>query len=828
LPRVAAPLASIYRELRCAPAFYALCAAVQGLGIAGAIVLFALEAGVRQSQPAGLDAPPESLAQLRHVVPMPFLRHNSGTFSFAEYQLLRRTSGFVEAAAVLPGLPIRVRVGGAEDNVRVSLVSRPYLEVLGVQPIEGRGFTAEEDREGRSYVCLLSERLVHRWAIDTPVVGTTLILNDQPTTVVGVLPRVFEGTNYTDRADLWLPIAQHAQVFPDGKLLDPDPRRHPFMVVARLRNGVRRSQAAREARAFFEHRESRSGRGESGATVALDPLLAYNHIERWQLTPYYGILGLAAALVLAMTLLNSAGLGFVRAVRRQRDTAIRLSLGASPKSIVRQRLLEAIALSAAGAVCGVAAAAILFRVLGKAAAAPMLERLLATAATTSWKTGAFVVALSIGTAVAAAAFPAWLAGRADPMLALRGADWSRRAARGPRARLLIGQLAVATTLSLLAAAALRSVWIGQGASAGFDARGLSLLRIDLATTDRDKPRALALAQGLLQRMDGDPAIQGATLSRRYPIEPSTVSNIAAVLQPDGRDALPVGSVPYDEVAPNYFDVMGIRLVAGRGFRSSAAGCADGPSEAVVNESAARSWPWRGPQPLGRLVRFGAEGRLLTVVGVAADVKFRGALSPSAPFLYLPLLESCAPSVMDLFGLTLAVRSRGPVDASGLRAAVEAASPKATIDGPRSIASLTSERLRFEKMLGWIHSAFGGLVLILCGVGFYAAASQLCAEREREFGVRMALGARSVDIAYVLLRWCVPTVGLGVPVGLLLGAGFALAVSSTTAVVLTVDWVVTLAAAGVVAATTLAAIGAPMRRVMGVQAATVLRQAPETF
>ena len=131
------------------------------------------------------------------------------------------------------------------------------------------------------------------------------------------------------------------------------------------------------------------------------------------------------------------------------------------------------------------------------------------------------------------------------------------------------------------------------------------------------------------------------------------------------------------------------------------------------------------------------------------------------------------------------------------------------------------------MLGWIHSAFGGLVLILCAAGFFAAASQLCAEREREFGVRMALGARSIDIVHVLLRWYGTTAGLGAALGLGLGSAAAFAITNRFAVVLTPDWAAALATAGVVAAATLAAVAAPMWRVARMEAAAVLRLAPET-
>lgn len=825
---MAAALASIRRELLSAPAFHGFAAAVQGLGIAGAIVLFALSEGVRQSRPGGVGVPPDALAQVRRVVPVPFGRFNGWTFSFAEYQLLSRTTGFADTAAgaAMGDFRVGVRDSSAADVVRVSVISRSYLDVLGVQPVEGRGFTADEDGTAGSFVCLLSERLVRRWALETPAPGTTLILNGQPTTVVGVLPRAFEGTSSLDRAELWLPLGKHPLLYPGGEFLNPD--RALLSVVARLREGVDRSQAERESRALFERRDTPALRGESGpASVALDPLLGFDPLERWRLKIFYGILGSAAALVLAMTLLNSAGLGFVRAVRRQRDTAIQLSLGASPTSIIKQRLLEAVTVSVASAACGVAAAAVLLRVLGAVAAAPMLERLLAGAATTSWKTGVFVATVSAATAAAAAALPAWLAGRTDPIVVLRGGDWSRRAARGPRSRLLVGQVVVAATLCLLAAAALGSVWVSQGASAGFDARGLSLLRIGFAPDDHDRARTLALARGLLERMTGDPLIHGATVSRLYPVEPSTVSDRVGVLQPDGHEPALLGSVPLDEVAHNYFDLLGIPLIAGRGFRASAAGCADGPSEVVVNESAARSWPWPGGHAVGSMVRLGAEGRVAVVVGVVADVKFRGALSPSAPFLYLPLLQNCGPSVMDLFGLTLAVRSRSPLDADSLRTAVEALDPKAIVDGPRLVANLTSDQLRFERMLGWIHSAFGGLVLILCAAGFFAAASQLCAEREREFGVRMALGARSIDIVHVLLRWYGTTAGLGAALGLGLGSAAAFAITNRFAVVLTPDWAAALATAGVVAAATLAAVAAPMWRVARMEAAAVLRLAPET-
>jgi len=408
------------------------------------------------------------------------------------------------------------------------------------------------------------------------------------------------------------------------------------------------------------------------------------------------------------------------------------------------------------------------------------------------------------------------------MLALQGGDWAQPRALGARTGVLVGQTVVVTLLALVGAASARSLWKAQTTSPGFDTRGLVLARVDPVTFGYDGPRALDLAHRLLEQLNVAPNIQTATLSRLNPVNLSTVSDRMAVVDPDGAGVTPVGNIPYDEVAPNYVVVMGIPVVRGRPFSQT-----DAPGSApvmIVNRYAARHWPWPNGEPVGSLVRFGSSGIQHTVVGVVGDVSSRGMLAPPGPFAYVPLFQRTNGSVFDHFGLTINLRTPGKLDSASsfLRSAVRALDPNLSVEAPRPIATVIADTLPIEKMLGSLNVIFGALALLICSVGFYATASQISAERQREFGIRIALGARPADVALLVVRWWLITIGIGLAIGLASGISLALAITRTQAVVLSIDVLVIGCVCMVILTVSLAATGVPVWRALRTDPAATLR------
>jgi putative ABC transport system permease protein len=434
--------------------------------------------------------------------------------------------------------------------------------------------------------------------------------------------------------------------------------------------------------------------------------------------------------------------------------------------------------------------------------------------------------VSMLTALASGLLPAWFAGRTAPMVVLQGGRRTHRRALGVRGSVLVGQTAVVTLLALIGAASARTLWKARTASPGFDTRGLALARLDPLAAGYDVPKALDLARRLVDQLNVAPQSQTATISRLDPVNRATVSNRMALLDPVGGGATPLGQIAYDEVAPNYFELMGIPLLMGRAFSGNDS--QGSPLVMIVNSSASRHWPWPNGEPVGSLVQLDGAGTY-TVVGVVGDVTYRGVLSPPRPFVYVPLYQRTSQSVFDHFGFTIHLRSRGGLDpaVSRLRLAVRALDPALPVEAPRAITAVIMGMMPLEYMLGGLASVFAPLALLVCSVGFYATASQIAAEREREFGVRMAVGARPTDVVLLVLRWWLITIGTGLVIGLVLGTLLASAITRTQGVVLSMDGLAIGSVCMIVLTVSLVAICVPVWRALRTDPATTLRLPSET-
>jgi putative ABC transport system permease protein len=817
-------VSNAWRQFRNDPLAHTMAALAQAVGIGGTIVVFALVVGVRERRPSGVDASGDDLVQLRRIeASSSFFAPSLDWFPYPEYLALQQEGvSYSNLAASMGMQRVAVTIHGQTEGLMAGLSSSSYLRVLGVVPVSGRGFAEDEERPGGDPVCLIRERLARRWAIEKAVPGAVLLANGRPTTVVGVLPDSFDGTNYTDKAEIWFPLGQHDMVFPDGRLLEED--RAPFQLVARLKPGVPPWRAEEEATAIVRRRAQSRGRGETGDSVLVEPLLAYGYVERWQLWPIYAGLSLAAFLVLGMAVLNVTGLGMALALRRQRDVAIRLSLGASPRRIMIERLSERLGIGLVAGGLGLLLANAALGLLAATVSNPILRGLLDAASMLNWQMPVFVLAMSMLASIVSGILPAWSAARTTPMLVLRGEDWTRRRVLGIRAGLLVGQTAVVALLALTGAASARSLWKAQTASPGFDRRGLALAHIEPAPLGRD-PGVVApsLAVRLMRRLNARANVQ-ATLSRLPVVNPSTVITRATFGRAGADGPVTMGIVGHDEVAPNYFDVLGIPILAGRVFHE-----ADVRASApliVVNRSAAQRW--LNGESIGSLVKLESDGVERVVIGVVGDVSNRGGLQPPEPFAYLPLIQGPRPSPFEQFGLTLHVRSPGRLDTDALvRDAARSFAPDLQVDRLHPIASVISDSLPLQRALGRVNLLFAAIALLVCATGFYATTVQIAAERQRELGVRMALGASPFDVAFPIARRWLASAAVGLAAGVGLGVLVVSGIERHQHVVLTLD-VVTVGTVCVgIAVVSLAAVYFPVWRALRSDPATTLRLPSET-
>jgi putative ABC transport system permease protein len=270
----------------------------------------------------------------------------------------------------------------------------------------------------------------------------------------------------------------------------------------------------------------------------------------------------------------------------------------------------------------------------------------------------------------------------------------------------------------------------------------------------------------------------------------------------------VGIIPLDAVAPNYFDVLQIPILLGRSFADG--DDATGAPVIIINRAAAVKWPWSASGPVGGLVQLAGGGIPHTVVGVVGDVMSPGVLGGGQPFVYLPLFQTVPASMFDQYGLTIHVRTRGSRNGTALfvRDTLHLLEPRLSPQEPQPIATVIADALPHERALGIVNIISAALGLLVSAVGFYAMAAQLAAERQREFGLRIAIGARPLDVGLIVVTWWGTTAGAGLATGLALGSLVVSAINRSQAAALSLDLSVLFAVLITVAGASALAVARP--------------------
>ena len=698
-----------------------------------------------------------------------------------------------------------VEAGGARV-LSGAAVASGFFPTLGTRAALGRTLTAAD---APTNAVMLSHAAWRReFGGDPNVVGRSLRLERESYEVVGVLPAGFVGP--MGEADLYFPI--------DLAPLLGDPaaarEQHWMGVVARLSPGVAPAAAQRELdrlAAELAREHPKTDRGRRFLAVPLRDAMAGE-----TRTPLL-VLTASAGLVLLITCANLAGALLSRTISRRKEFAVRIALGAKRGRLVRQLLTESILLALAGAALGLLLAVAGLRVL-RTLALPTLPPY----ADLSLDGGAVLVTLlaALGTGVAFGLAPALAAGRWDPQGTLR--DESRGASESRRSRQLRGALAaaqIALSLSLLAGAGLlvRSLWAMAGAPLGFEPDGVLTARVQLPQASYATPAARAvLFQQLHDRLAALPGVREVASVTQIP-SPTMSSNALTIegvtLEGDGPTF-----IPYAAVSDDYFRLMGIRLLRGRTF-----GAEDGPQAPpaiVIGEAMARRY-WPRGDALGARIRISPHTaeRWGVVVGVVGDVRVDPALPAPGPLAYATNRQD------DLWtGRDFLLRTRGDPLALLKPAQRELAAldPAVPLRDPRPLRAIVDERLAGRRLPVLLMTAFGALALVLASVGIYALFASMAAAREREFGVRVALGSSPHAIAALVLRQGAVWMAAGLVVGAL---GVVLVVRMLGGLLYGVrpfDPVALGTAVATLVACSVVALLVPVRRATRVDPITVLR------
>ena len=686
--------------------------------------------------------------------------------------------------------------GGVAEIVHGANILPSFPGFAGQRPIMGRVFD-ENDIKTRQRVAMISESFWRvRLGADQNVIGKPITLERQPYTIIGVMPAALRLPRLgADLTDVWLP-------------LDIDEDMIGLSAIGRLRRGATLDAARRELDAIDAAQASAAERAHDFRTKLTSPA------ELVRFRDSLVLLSAAVALVLLIACGNVTHLVLARTATRGRELAIRTALGANRGRLVRQLLTESLLLSAAGCVGGLVAgwAGLKILVAMRPDNLPELQ-----VASMDRYTVLVTAGLAVLTGLVVGLLGAWQAARTSANDALKsGALTASQSRRQRRLRSLLVTSEMAVSMMLLVGAMLlvRSMVHLQRIEPGFDAAGLYSVVIPMPRSSYPEgPVRLAFLQQVAERVRGIPGVQGVTVAAGAP--PSRSFMIGA-LQIEGQPEPPAGTtsfIDYNGIETNYFRTMGIRIVEG----STITDTSEAAAQVVVNRGLAKKY-WPGKSPLGKRLRvvFNGEGSWATIVGVAADA-FTGGLTSEAadPMLYM--------GTQDRFSPVLIVRAKPGLDPiPTVRSIVTQLD--ATLPPPRvaDVESAMARSIAGPRFTMTLLVAFTGLALLLAAVGLYGVMAFSVAQRTREIGIRIALGATRRTVAKSILWQGTAMALLGGAVGLV-GARWGTKLLEHMLYGVQQTDVMSFVLGGVVlVATAMVACIVPMRRAIAVDPLTAIR------
>lgn len=752
-----------------------------------------------------------------------FSDSNFGVISAADYLDFGTLNGrtFESSAAFQPTL---LTVSGRSEPQRVTAleVSAPLLHVLGVEPALGRDFAGGEDAPGGPRICIISDALWRRrFGGDPSIIGKPIVLDGEPTTVVGI-----SGPRFTfplpglgaEPADVLVPL----RITPD--VVRQRGNSYDTFLIARLAPHVPLATARAAVDAIANRLPSAypsvypsSLRVVADATPLRERLVA--GVRRSLLI----LLG-AVGLVLLIACINVSALLLARAAARSREVAIRTALGAGHARLIQQYLAESVVLVTFGALGGLVTAYWGVRALGALAPDGSLT---GYGGGIDARVMTFTLAIAITIAIVFSLVPVFR--RHEQALPAhlreegRGTSQSRARLRGRRA-LVAAQIAVALVLSVGAGLLVRSLVNVRGVNPGF--RPDHLLSFELTLPPYRYPdvtRALATERNVIDRLGRIPGVTRASAGVVLPM----TGRWRITFSPEGVDLPKVPQGANDIVMPGYFETMGIRLLQGRTFDAHDAPGA--PLVAIVDERLAHRF-FPGQNPIGRRVKWGTPTSTdpwTTIVGVVESVKSQSLDEDGLPQIYFPLLQQAHDSTavdQMLRGLHYVIRTTGDPAASihAVRAVIRGVDPELPVmqlaDGDALVARSVASR-RFETLL---LGAFAALALVLAAVGIYGLLAYSVVQRRREIGVRIAMGATTGNVVALVLGDGARTAAAGTAVGIAGAIAFTRLVRSLLFEVSPLDAITLAGATAILIGVALLASWLPARRAARVDPAVAIQ------
>jgi predicted permease len=681
-------------------------------------------------------------------------------FSYPDYVDLRERNHSFEGLAASSMEPVNLTGHGKPERVWGCLVSANYFDMLGLHPILGRGFVPADDQKplGAPYAVISYRFWQTHFGGDRGIIGRTINLDQHPYAIIGVTPPLFQGNQTGLRVEIWVPLMMQQQLKSSFQRLE---RRDIswLILTGRLKKGVTREQSEAEMNGLFAQLVRDFPIDHKGRThITVSPLWRAPFGANGYLYILLPILMAISGAVLLLACANVANLQLVRGVSRQREIAIRLSLGANRAKLVRQMLVESGVLAIIGGAFAVFLTLWTSTLFAKFM--PPSELPIVLDVPTDGRVLAVAFVISILTAVFFGLLPALRSSKMEPAAVLK-ADGVTASASRHKARLASGLVVAQISLSLLllvcAGLFIRAFDKTQRFDLGFNPDHVLLATFDLFPAGYKAEDGIAFERQLMTKLNTIPGMESATLADWVPLgfDSSSLWVEPEGYQPQQHESMEVGQT---SVGPDYIKTMQIPLAAGRFFTFD--DTAKTQDIAIVNEAfAARYWP--GQDAIGK--RLKADGAWRTIVGITHNTQTNDLSETAQPFLYLPLLQD--------YSHTVTIHARVTGNPLTYASAIENTVHELNADLPVYDVNTLKARVQVvttnQRIGGTFVGCFGLLALALAAIGIYGVIAYTTRQRTQEIGIRMALGAQQKEIFDLILGQGVRLTFIGVALGLVL-------------------------------------------------------------